>query len=483
VSTNGVCSHDDVANVTRRPHLRPDRSERGRPGPTGWSNPVAVPDAPRRRRAFPTFLLLLPLVVGLLGAPGNTATVRGDELSDARAKQAALKKEVAAQKAQMRALNDLQAGLAAEIDSTKTQLRSIGADLTAVRRKITRMESKIDAVKAAYANLVLQVRYMDIELSRVQADEAAKRDELAARRALLADRIRNAYDSDRTSPLETFLSGGTFTDMLAEMSYYIDVGEQDKALAAQIARDKETLAAIHQTVADTRTRTDALRLETAAQKRALDKSLRALNDTKKQLRALEKAVAKTLAQQKARYAAIARNKAAAARIIAKAAADQAKLAKKIDALVAAQVRSGSIPSRFNGTMRWPMDRFTISGEYGCSSFEYYAPGNGCAHYHNGIDLVGPTNAPIRAAAAGVLVTCGWNWADGADPAWIVVIAHAGNVRTWYAHMQPGCPVGEGQRVKRGQIIGTQGSTGHATGDHLHWMVEMSGRFVNPRLFL
>ena len=41
--------------------------------------------------------------------------------------------------------------------------------------------------------------------------------------------------------LETFLSGGTFTDLLAEMSDVVDVGEQDKALAEQIAKDQETL--------------------------------------------------------------------------------------------------------------------------------------------------------------------------------------------------------------------------------------------------
>ena len=48
------------------------------------------------------------------------------------------------------------------------------------------------------------------------------------------------------------------------MSYYIDVGEQDKALASQIAQDQETLAALHQTILDTRARTDELRQQTAA---------------------------------------------------------------------------------------------------------------------------------------------------------------------------------------------------------------------------
>ena len=52
---------------------------------------------------------------------------------------------------------------------------------------------------------------------------------------------------------------------------------------------------------------------------------------------------------------------------------------------------------------------------------------------------------------------GWNWADGADPAWIVVIAHRGSLRTWYAHMQPKRPVSVGQSVKKGQVIGYEGS--------------------------
>lgn len=435
------------------------------------------------RRHVPALVLLIPLVVGLLGAPAGTTPVRGDELSDAKAKQAALKKKVAEQKAQIAAINDLQAGLAAEISSTKTELRKIGADLTAVKRKITKMQTRINKVKAAYEDLVEQLKTMDAELKRLTALQAEKRLELAERRRQLADRVRSAYDTDRTSPLETFLSGGSFTDLLAEMSYYIDVGEQDRALAAQIAKAKETLAAIQQTVADTRVRTNVLRQQTAAQKRDLDKAMRALQETKRELRRLEQQVARTLAQQKARYSSLIRNKKNAAAIIRKAAADQAALAKKINALVAAQVRSGRIPSRFNGTMRWPMDNFTVSGDFGCSSFEYYAPGNGCDHFHNGIDLVGPSGAKVRAAASGVVVKCDWNWADGPDPAWIVIIAHAGNLKTWYAHMVPGCPFKAGQSVSKGQIIGTQGATGHATGAHLHWMVERNDTFVNPRLFL
>src|SRR5688572_15427003 len=348
--TNGVCSHDDAAQVMRRT-VRPDT---GRPGSTGWSNQAAARPSRRSSRGLHALVLMIPLLVGMLGASVSPQVARGDELTDAKAKAAQLKKQVAEQKARVAALNDLQAGLAAEIADTKHQLRAIGADLTAVKKKIVKMEARIKVVKAAYADLVEQVKQMDAQLTLVVAQEAAKRVELSERRALLADRVRNAYDTDRTSPLEAFLSGGTFTDIIAEMSYYIDVGEQDQALADQITRDKETLAALHETVLDTRIKTNLLRQETAAQKRALDRSLLELKETKKELARLQRAVAKTLAAQKARYAAVKRSRANAAAIIRRAAADQRRLAKEINSLIARQVSRGNIPSRFNGTMRWPM---------------------------------------------------------------------------------------------------------------------------------
>ena len=455
------------------------------PAASGWVSRPAPKPRRRWRDQLAVFLLAIPLLVGLFGAPGQTAVVRGDELSDAKAKQAALKKEVAKQKAKVQELNDLQASLAAEIRSTRAQLNSIGADLDVVRTKITRMEARIEQVEGTYAELIVELSTMDANLRHLIAQEAAKREQLAERRAQLADRIRSAYDADRTSPLEAFISSGTFTDMLVEMSAYMDVAEQDKALAEQVARDAEALAILRQTVSDARDKTNVLRQQTAAQKVELDRNLGELQDTRTALKKLERVVAKSLREQRARYAAIARNKKNAAKLIRQAAEKQNALARQIDKLIQEQIDKGKIPSQFNGTMRWPLDSFTVSGEYGCSSFGFYAPGHGCAHYHNGIDLVarGGTGTPVKAAAAGTVVYIGWNWADGADPAWIVVIAHSGSLRTWYAHMQPKRPVRVGESVTKGQVIGYEGSTGKATGAHLHWMVERNGQFTNPRLYL
>ena len=93
---------------------------------------------------------------------------------------------------------------------------------------------------------------------------------------------------------------------------------------------------------------------------------------------------------------------------------------------------------------------------------------------------------MRASGAGTVVYIGWNYADGADPAWIVIIAHSEGLQTWYAHMQPRYPGGihaGSSRRRAASSIGYEGNTGHSTGAHLHWAVMFNGDFVNPRLFL
>ena len=427
---------------------------------------------------------MLPLVLGMLGAPASPPGVHADELSDARARAAQAKKDVAAQKAQIAQLTALQSGLAQDIKNTAIELKGINADLSAVKNKIVTMQGKINAIKADYDALVAQVKSLDAQLVVVEAQEVAKRTQLAERKALLAERVRSAYDTDRTSLLESFLSGGTFTDLLAEMSNFIDVGEQDQALAKQITVDQETLASLHATTQDTRTRVDDLRQQTAAQKRALDASLAALNVAKAQLKLLEKRTATALAVQKRAYATIQHNKAAAKAALAKAAAAQQRLQAQVSAIIRKQLNTGNIPSVYNGKLQWPMAG-DVTQPFGCTGFSWEPAYGGCSHFHQGIDIVAPEGTPVHASGPGKIVYIGWNYADGPDPAWIVIIAHSQGIQTWYAHMSPQHPGGisNGSTVSAGQVIGYEGSTGHSTGAHLHWAVMLNGTFVNPRLFL
>lgn len=441
---------------------------------------------PRARRGIGrrtiTALLLVPVLMGTFaGQVAAPAPAFADQLSDAQAQKKALEAKIAAQKSQIAALTASQASLSTQIDQTKTQLDGITQNLAATRQQVTSLSADLTTVKAQYASLVSSLADLDAQLATIEAQEAAKRLELGQHQAELEARVRVAYEDQRTSLLETLLSGASFTDMLAAMSTQLDAAAQDQQLAQQVASDQATLLALHQTVSETRDQTDLLSQQVAVQKQSLDKKIAALAAATKRLKALEAAAKAALASQKAQYASMSANKASLRAALAQASAARAKLQKKIDSIIAAQASHGNIPSQYNGTLQWPMSG-TITQGFGCTGFAWEPPYGSCAHYHNGIDIVAPYGAPIRAAGAGRVVYVGWNYADGANPAWIVIIAHSTSLVTWYAHLQPTYPVRAGDQVSQGQVIGYEGSTGRSTGAHLHWGVEFNGSFVDPRLF-
>ncbi|HYM84373.1 MAG TPA: peptidoglycan DD-metalloendopeptidase family protein [Candidatus Dormibacteraeota bacterium] len=452
-----------------------------RPFAPGWEA------SSRRSRRPPKRLLLvlaiLPLVAGLFTSSPAAPIVRADDLQDALNQKQTLQHQIADQKAAIDQLNAAQAQLRAGIAQTSASLRQVNADLRVTQRNIDAMTARIAKVQAAYDALLAQLRSLAAQIPRIQAQEDAKASQLADRKALLAQRMRDAYATGQTSMLETFLSNASFADILTQVGYLLDVGEQDKALALQIEHDQATLAEIHQTLLDTQAQTTALRDQTAAQKAQLDRQLAALAAAKAQLKELQAQTARTLAAQQAAYAKAAANKAAYQKAMAQADAAQRALQAKIDEIIREQAARGNVPSQYNGTFIWPMAGY-VSQEFGCTGVIWEPPLGSCAHFHQGIDIVAPCGTPIHAAADGQVAYIGWNYADGPDPAWIVVIAHAANLQTWYAHMRGDTyPVSPGQSVSQGQVIGYEDTTGHSTGCHLHWAVELNGTMVNPRLFL
>ncbi|MBW4488046.1 MAG: M23 family metallopeptidase [Trichocoleus desertorum ATA4-8-CV12] len=100
--------------------------------------------------------------------------------------------------------------------------------------------------------------------------------------------------------------------------------------------------------------------------------------------------------------------------------------------------------------------------------------------HNGIDIAGPVGTPIQAAAAGVVISSGWNEGGYGN---LVKIQHPNGSVTLYAHNQKNL-VRSGQQVQQGQIIAELGSTGNSTGPHCHFEIRPQGQTaVNPIVLL
>jgi murein DD-endopeptidase MepM/ murein hydrolase activator NlpD len=99
---------------------------------------------------------------------------------------------------------------------------------------------------------------------------------------------------------------------------------------------------------------------------------------------------------------------------------------------------------------------------------------GYTRMHKGLDFRAGYGTPILAAASGRVVRAGWAGGYGQQ----VRIDHGGPYATSYSHMSR-MAVAWGQYVRQGQVIGYVGSTGLATGPHLHYELYYNGQQINP----
>jgi murein DD-endopeptidase MepM/ murein hydrolase activator NlpD len=428
-------------------------------------------------------LLSIPLLVGALGAFAAPSSVRADPLSDALRAQKALEAKIAAQRQQVQVLQGLQANLQGVLSNTATQLKGINVQQSKVQANVAAAQQALADVRAKYAALVTQVGNLDAELSALDSKIVAGQQQLADQRATLASHIADAYVVQQTSLLEQLLAAKSLADVLADVGYYLRIGDQDAQLAAQIQQTQRSLEALQQATQVARTQTQQVRLTTYQAKTEMTGQRNALLAAQKQLNALE---ARTRAVQSAQLAAFNKLKLTRSQVAAQLADEQKsleELSNQIARLVAAQQ---NIPSQYNGTLAWPMAG-VVSQEFGCTGFIAEPPLGNCAHFHTGIDIVAPEYTPIRAAGDGTVVFVGPNPYDPPGlRAWIVIIAHSQSLLTWYAHVDDAAhppAVYKGEVVHQGQVIAYEGNTGNSTGPHLHWAVELNGTFVNPRLFL
>lgn len=123
---------------------------------------------------------------------------------------------------------------------------------------------------------------------------------------------------------------------------------------------------------------------------------------------------------------------------------------------------------------WPV-RGVITLEFGESHLPYQL-------FHTGIDIANPQGKIgdniIPLMPGEVIYEGEIFWGYGKH----IIIDHGDNITTVYAHLSK-IYVAKGQKVKMGQFIGQEGSTGWSTGPHLHFEVRLFGIPVNPRVFL
>ncbi|MFC7540818.1 peptidoglycan DD-metalloendopeptidase family protein [Siccirubricoccus deserti] len=123
-------------------------------------------------------------------------------------------------------------------------------------------------------------------------------------------------------------------------------------------------------------------------------------------------------------------------------------------------------------LRTPLDGAEVTSGFGMRSH----PVLGFTRMHQGIDFAAPRGTPVFAAADGTVEYVGFAGGYGRT----IRLSHAGGTETRYAHLSSTMRgLKPGTRVRQGEVIGKVGSTGLATGPHLHFEISEAGRLVDP----
>jgi septal ring factor EnvC (AmiA/AmiB activator) len=344
----------------------------------------------------------------------------------------------------------------ADLQRRMRELQSTVHDLSEER---TNIERQADATARAVHTLDRQLGALGEEENNATANLIRAQDELAIKRAVLRNRVREIYKRGALYSVEAMLSVQSFGELVARYKYLHLVAQRDRALVhrvealgAQISNQRQTLVTLRNDV------------ENSRQQKA---------EEEKQLRALDEKRARSLAQ------AQATQKQTASRL-AQIAKDEARLGNVIASLEVERKRAegrsgGAFPSNSTlktadfGRLDWPVEG-NIIYQFG----RLINPNNTTTRW-NGIGIAASEGTPVKAVAAGVVALVDESFGTYGRT---VVIQHGGNDYSIYSSLGK-ISVTKGTKIVKGQAIGTVGKSDPDMEPHLHFEMRPGQRAVDP----
>ena len=402
---------------------------------------------------------------------------------------------------------------AASSSEIRKQINAKKEELAQIKEKIQQVQEEYEENQNEILDIIEQKNVIDQEIQLLNEQLLNINDQIKAFNVLIADkqdeldtaedrfhdlneatksRIRAMEEEGALTYWEVLFKANSFSDLLDRMSMVEEIAEADRhrlqelsdaaeevgEAQAQLETEKADLEVTKKELDDTQAQLDEKRAEA-------DKLVLELLAHADELEALEaefdeqkNQFLEEIAQKEKEY-------------------DQAKLAEW-EAYMATYVpptmgqagttggnsggnsggssggssggNSGGGTGGTGGAWLVPCNYTSITSPFGSRN----SPTAGASSYHQGVDLDTGTGWTVVASRAGIVTVASSNRSAGN----YVQIDHQDGFRSIYMHLNSYC-VSAGQIVSAGQTIGTTGSSGITTGDHLHFGISYNGVYVNP----
>lgn len=336
------------------------------------------------------------------------------------------------------------------LQNSKNQVSQVVAqldtELTNIQNNIDTYNGLVDAKKEEIVNTTAELETA-IETENQQYEAMKKR-------------IKFMYESGDSMYIDMLVTAESFGDMLNKADYIEQLSAYDRN---QLEEYRLTVAYTEECKKELEAEQEVLESAVAAAEEEQNNMNALIAEKKNQIEALENDIDKqeeTIAEYEEQLRA------------------QTEVIQALEAAVAAEKEALAEASRITydgGMFTWPAPSYTrISSEYGNRTH----PTLGVSMFHAGLDMAAPGGSPILAAYSGQVCATGYSGAMGN----YAMIDHGSGLYTVYMHASS-ISVSKGQSVSAGQRIGSVGSTGRSTGNHLHFGVRLNGQYVNPRSYL
>ena len=403
------------------------------------------------RRAL-SFVLAVCAVAALPGP--SAAETRKEQVE----RQAEIKQELKTLREQVSEASSEESALLDRLDQVEARRRALDKRVGALDKQVAAAEAEAEAGERL-------LEAVQSDFVRAQTQLALENEALAREHAKLRERAVAAYISNPTSnAAELMLRADSLRQIAATAGYIEAVVEVQRKAVRRYTERRDATEALQEAVA---VRKDAAR-------RQRDVVVNRLSDLEG-LRAEQEAVRRQAVEDQAQHEQLLEEvRQRRSEFELEIAALRAESGTVSALLQGLQVAQPVGPPPVPGVLTAPVPGTPLTSLFGPRVHPIF----GNVRMHDGADYGAPFGMPIRAAAAGTVISAGVRGGYGNA----TILDHGRGLATLYAH-QAEMFVTPGTTVAAGQVIGAVGSTGFSTGPHLHFEVRVSGVPVDPLLYL